>query len=112
MYHNHKHTNTLQDCLKFKVHTVFTWLNATATIIHALNFNVATIQGQPLIEGGIYCTEAPNVRLLFDQVEDKRGQPCMLMYLTSCFRIYSKLNNGCMLTNILMECICRGGICV
>ena len=41
----------------FKMDTVFTWLNATATISHVIIFDAATIQGRPLIEGGIYCTE-------------------------------------------------------
>ena len=31
------------------------------TISHLLNFDAATVQGRPLIEGGIYCTEAPSV---------------------------------------------------
>ena len=42
-----------------------------ATINHVLNFDAATIQVQALIEGGIYCTEAPSVQLLFNVVEDK-----------------------------------------
>ena len=49
-------------------HTVFTWLNAAATIVPLLNFDVATIQEQPLIEGGVYCTEALSMRLLFNIV--------------------------------------------
>ena len=49
-------------------HTIFTWLNAAATISHLLNFTVATIQGRPLIEGGVYCTEALSVQQLFDKV--------------------------------------------
>ena len=40
-----------------------------ATIIHVLNFNAATIQGWPLIEGGVYCTETPSVWRLFKQVK-------------------------------------------
>ena len=50
------------------VHTVLTWLNTMATIGHILYFDVATIQGRPLIEGSIYCTEEPSVRLLFNTV--------------------------------------------
>ena len=41
------------------------WLDAEATISH---FDVATIQGQPIIEGGIYCTEAPSMQLLYNIV--------------------------------------------
>ena len=39
------------------LHTVFTWLNAMDTINNLLNFDVATIQGRPLTESGVYCTE-------------------------------------------------------
>ena len=49
-------------------HTIFTWLNAVATIVPLLNFDVATIQEWPLIEGGVYCTEALSMRLLFNIV--------------------------------------------
>ena len=49
-------------------YTVFTWLNAVATIVPLLNFDAATIQGRPLIEGGVYCTEALSVQLLFNIV--------------------------------------------
>ena len=49
-------------------HTVFTWLNAAATIVPLLNFDVATIQERPLIEGGVYCTEALSMWLLFNIV--------------------------------------------
>ena len=48
------------------VYIVFTSLNAVATISHLLNFDAATIQGRLLIEGGIYCTEIPSMRLLFN----------------------------------------------
>jgi len=34
--------------------TAFTWLNATATIHLILKMYVATVQGRPLIEGGVY----------------------------------------------------------
>ena len=44
------------------LHSILTWLNAMATISHVLNFNVTTIQGGPLIDGGIYCTEEPSVQ--------------------------------------------------
>ena len=37
-------------------------------ISHFLNFDAATVQGWPLIEGSIYCTEAPSVWLLFNIV--------------------------------------------
>ena len=55
-------------CLSMTVHirTVFTWLNVMITISHVLNFDAATIQGQPLIEGGIHCTEAHSLQLLFN----------------------------------------------
>ena len=33
--------------------TVLTWLNATAAINHVLKFDVATIQGWLLFEGGL-----------------------------------------------------------
>ena len=50
------------------LHTIFTWLNTAATIVPLLNFDVATIQERPLIEGGVYCTEALSMRLLFNIV--------------------------------------------
>ena len=37
------------------------------------NLDAATIQGRPLIEGSIYCTEAPSVRLLFNIVQSNLG---------------------------------------
>ena len=46
---------------KSSSHTAFTWLNAAATIVPVLNFDAATIQGRPLIEGGVYCTEVLSV---------------------------------------------------
>ena len=46
--------------------TVFTWLNATATISYVLKLVVATNQGQLLFEGDVYYTEAPSMRLLFN----------------------------------------------
>ena len=36
--------------------TVFTWLNAAATIRHVLKIDAATIQRRPLFEGGVYYT--------------------------------------------------------
>ena len=48
--------------------TLLTWLNTKVTISHVLIFDVANIQERPLIEGGIYCTEAPCVQLLFNIV--------------------------------------------
>ena len=56
----HKHVKA--QCMNI----VFTWLNATATISHLLNFDATTIQGQPLIEGSVYCIEAPSIWLLFN----------------------------------------------
>ena len=41
-------------------------INTAATISHVLKLDMATIQGQPLFEGGIYYTEAASVRLLFN----------------------------------------------
>ena len=37
-------------------------------INHVLHVDGATSQGQPLIEGGVCCTEAPSMRLLFSIV--------------------------------------------
>ena len=34
--------------------TVFTWLNAMATITHVVKLDVATIKGWLLFKGGIY----------------------------------------------------------
>ena len=42
-------------------HTVFTWLNTTATISHVLSFDAAAIQGRHFF----YCFEASSVWLLF-----------------------------------------------
>ena len=39
-----------------KIPTVFTWLNAAATIRHVLKIDAATIQRRPLFEGGVYYT--------------------------------------------------------
>ena len=39
-----------------QTHTVFTWLNAAATIRHVLKIDAATIQRRPLFEGGVYYT--------------------------------------------------------
>ena len=36
--------------------TVFTWLNAAATIRHVLKIDAATIQRRSLFEGGVYYT--------------------------------------------------------
>ena len=47
-------------------HTVFTWLNAAATITIVVKLDAATIQGRLLFEGGVYYTEASSVRLLFN----------------------------------------------
>ena len=44
------------------VHTIFTWLNTEATIIHIVKLDAATIQGWLLFEGSIYYTEASSVR--------------------------------------------------
>ena len=38
--------------------TVFTWLNATATISLVPKIDAVTIQGRLLSEGGVYCTKA------------------------------------------------------
>ena len=38
------------------VYTVFTWLNAAATISYVLRLDTATIQGWPLFERGVYYT--------------------------------------------------------
>ena len=48
--------------------TIFTWLNAAAstTITHVVKLDAATIQGQLLFDGGVYCTEASSVQLLFN----------------------------------------------
>ena len=67
-------------------YTVFTWLNAMVTISNLLNFDVATIQGRPLIEGGVYCTEAPSMRLLFNIVRSSLRQVRSLVCLTRCFQ--------------------------
>ena len=54
-------------CKKFlQEHTVFTWLNAVATITHVVKLDAPTIQGRLLFEGGVYYTEAPSMRLLFN----------------------------------------------
>ena len=37
------------------VYTIFTWLNATAIISHLCKMTAATIQGQLLFEGSVYC---------------------------------------------------------
>ena len=39
-----------------------------ATISQLLNFDVATIQGRPLIKGGFHCIETLSVQLLFNIV--------------------------------------------
>ena len=45
------------------------------------------IQGRRLIEGGVYCTEAPSMWLLFrSSLGQVRSQPCMLVCLTRCFQ--------------------------
>ena len=36
--------------------TVLTWLNAMATISLSSKIDAATIQGQLLLEGDVYCT--------------------------------------------------------
>ena len=46
-------------------YTIFTWLNAMATISHALKFNAAIIQRWLLFEGDVYYAEAPSMWLLF-----------------------------------------------
>ena len=46
------------------INTVFTWLNAAATISPVTKVYVATIQGRLLLEGGIYCTKHYYMRLL------------------------------------------------
>ena len=49
-------------CIRDACTVILTWLNAVATISHVLNFNATTIRGEPLIDGDVYCTEAPNVQ--------------------------------------------------
>ena len=36
------------------MHTVFTWLNAMATIKHVLKFDIVTVQEWPQFDCGIY----------------------------------------------------------
>ena len=43
--------------------TIFTWLNAAATISPVTKIDAATIQGQLLLEGGAYCTKHYYMRL-------------------------------------------------
>ena len=57
VYNLHAHQNA---------HTVFTWLNAVATISHIVKLDVATIQGQQLFKSNVYYTEAPSVELLIN----------------------------------------------
>ena len=45
------------------LYTVFTWLNAAATISPVTKIDAATIQGQLLLEGGAYCTKHYYMRL-------------------------------------------------
>ena len=47
-------------------YTVFTWLNAAATISYVLKLDAATIQGWPLFKGSVYYTEAARVWLLLN----------------------------------------------
>ena len=48
------------------LYTVFTWLNAAATISNVLKLEAVTIQGWLLFEGDVYYTEAPSMQLLFN----------------------------------------------
>ena len=62
-----------------------------ATISHVLNIDVATIQGRTLIEGGVYCTEAHSVWLLFNiasliKLKTSQVNHVMLVCLISCFQ--------------------------
>ena len=50
----------------FKTVTVFTWLNAAATITHAVKSDAPTIQGWLLFDDGVYYTEASSMWLLFN----------------------------------------------
>ena len=46
--------------------TIFTWLNATATVTHIVKLDAATIQGQLIFEGVVYYTEASSLQLLLN----------------------------------------------
>ena len=84
-----------------QVDTVFTWLNAVATISNLLNFDMASTQEQPLITGDVYCTKAPSMWLLFNMVRESLRQVKSTMHVSVFNKafsrakdmIYSKLNN-------------------
>jgi len=58
-------------------YTVFTWLNAAATISPVTKLDAATIQGRLLLEGGVYCTKHYYMRLLVKFTSNsKKFQVC------------------------------------
>ena len=57
--------------------TVFTWLNAAVTISPVTKIDEATIQGQLLLEGGVYCIKHYYMRLLLKLTSNsKKFQVC------------------------------------
>ena len=71
MYAHNAYNPTVTNDKSIDSSIVLTWLNTTATISHVLNFDMATIQGWPLIEGDVYCTEAPSMWLLFSTLDQR-----------------------------------------
>ena len=61
-----------------------------ATISHLFNFDAATIQGQPLIKGGIYCTEVPSMWLLFNIVRSSSRQVRSTMHVIVFNKVFSR----------------------
>jgi len=58
-------------------YTVFTWLNAAATISLVTKIDAATIQGRLLLEGSFYCTKHYYMQLLLKLTSNsKKFQVC------------------------------------
>jgi len=72
-----KNDRSVDICFITAIITIFTWLNTTATISPVTKIDVATIQGQLLLEGGVYCTKHYYVRLLLKLTSNsKKYQVC------------------------------------
>jgi len=76
------------------IYTVFTWLNAAATISLVTKIDAATFQGRLLLEGGFYCNKHYYMRLLLKLTSNlKKFQVCCAsLYLEA--QMYSRSTCG------------------
>ena len=89
----------VQEATPYHVNTIFTWLNATATITHVVKLDTATIQGWLLFKGSVYYTEASSVGLLFNYynlIKLKRTREFhYVSALECCFNMHSYTRISC-----------------